>query len=66
VVDQKARRGHVLEVRAMYEPCRIARQELIRAYERLAPSRRRKINSRPEGIQQVDEAEQKRSQGGGR
>jgi hypothetical protein len=56
-----------LEVRVMFEPSRIASQELVRAYERVMPTRRRKVGpvSEPvEIIEQVDEISIR--QGGGR
>lgn len=66
MVKQRARRERILEVRTMFEPCRVARQEVVRAYERLLPTRRRKIGRATEPVD-IKEAkdEIRRRLGGG-
>ena len=65
VVNQRARRGRVLEVRAMFEPCRIAPQEVARAYERLLSTRRRKVGAVTEPVKIIEPKDEIRSKQGG-
>ncbi len=65
VVDQRAKPARVLEVKAMFEPCRIARQEVARAYERLMPTRRHKVGASAEPVKIVEPEDEIRSRQGG-
>jgi hypothetical protein len=67
VVKPGAIRLPNLEVRVMFEPNRIASQEMMRAYERLMPSRRRRVGAVREPVEIADRADEiSRMQGGGR
>ena len=64
MVNQKAKPARILEVRAMFEPCRIATREEARAYERLMPTSRRRI-AETEPDKTVEPEEEIRSRQGG-
>lgn len=51
----------------MFEPSRIASQEMMRAYERLMPSRRRRVGAVREPVEIADLVDEiSKMQGGGR